>query len=258
MSFWKGKHCVVTGASSGLGQAMAIQLARWGASVGLVSRRERELQDLASDLERQGHTAAYAVANVTQFDDTQTAVRQLENVLGPCAVLVANAGIYRKTDGAAYDAIRAAEVFSTNLIGVSHSIGTVLPGMVSRRGGHLCVISSVAGLLSLPASGAYCASKAALGVLMMSVQLDTHSHGIRVTTAFPGFIDTPMINDRERALPYVFSAEAAALRILHAVERGRREIYFPFRTWFECKLANRLPWPVYRRVLQMVSPLEEA
>jgi short-subunit dehydrogenase len=258
MSFWTRQHCLVTGASSGLGRALAIALADRGAHVGLVARRASELEILANSLTGRGHKAAYAVADVTQVGPLRDAVRQLESSLGPCVVLLANAGIYRQTNGAAYDGDRAAAVFTTNIIGVSNSLAAVLPGMVARGRGHICAISSLGGFVSLPAAGAYCASKTALAVLMKSIRLDTASRGIHVTTAFPGFIDTPMITEGERhLLPKLVPADRAAAVILRAVERRRREVAFPFGTWLGCQIARLLPWPAYYWVMQHIPHLEE-
>jgi short-subunit dehydrogenase len=255
---WNGKHVLITGASSGLGRALAMAAASAGARVGLVARREGLLQELAAELATQGASAAHAVADVGDWTQVNAAVGALEERLGPVDVAIANAGIYRITDGAAYDAERAAQVISTNLLGTSHLLGAVLPGMVRRQAGHMCAVSSLAALVALPGGGAYCASKMALGVLLKSVRLDVERSGLRVTVAYPGYIDTPMITERERrTLRGLFTAHDAAQRILRAIEHGKREVYFPRRLRFECRVANWLPWPIYRAVMGRLPPMEE-
>ncbi|HTN74460.1 MAG TPA: SDR family NAD(P)-dependent oxidoreductase [Pirellulaceae bacterium] len=256
--FWRGKHVIITGASSGIGSALALVVAARGANVGLIARRAEPLQELATKLQATGASVASQTADVTDSAGLTAAVHSLETTLGPCEVLIANAGVYRKTSGAAYDAARAEQVFRTNLIGVSNALGTVLPGMVSRKRGVVCAVSSLGGRLPLPAGGAYCASKAAIAMLMQSVRLDVEASGIQVTTVFPGFVDTTMITDHERrTLRGLFTAPQAAQRIAWAIERGRREYAFPWSLWLEITVASLLPWSVYRWVMKSVPPMEE-
>lgn len=249
---------LITGASSGIGRALAARAASKGARIGIIARRQAVLEAVAGEIKASGGQAAWEAVDVTDRLALAASVARLETALGPCDVLVANAGVYRKTDGAAYDAARAAEVFSANIIGVSNSLGAVLPGMVARRHGHLCAIASLGALLSLPAGGAYCASKAAVATLMKSIRLDVAKHGVSVTTVFPGFVDTPMITDHERqTLRGVYSADASARHILWAIERGCREHSFPFGLWLECWLGGKLPWWLYKRIVGSVPPMEE-
>ncbi|MFM7845937.1 MAG: SDR family NAD(P)-dependent oxidoreductase [Planctomycetota bacterium] len=256
--FWRDKHVIVTGASSGLGAALGTLAAQCGARVSLLARRAECLAEVADQIRQSGGQVTWQSVDVSQREALRTAVTQCEESLGPCQVAIANAGVYRITDGADYDGERAEQVLQINLLGVSHLLSAVLPGMVARRSGNFCGISSLGGLLSLPGGGAYCASKAALAVLLKSVRLDVDPHGVSITTVFPGFIDTPMITPAERrTVPGLMSADEVAERTLRAIAQGRRECYFPWRLWCECRLGGLLPWPIYRRVMSWVKPLEE-
>jgi NAD(P)-dependent dehydrogenase (short-subunit alcohol dehydrogenase family) len=205
-----------------------------------------------------GGRAVGAIADVRDFTAVRSAVQTLEGTLGPVDVAIANAGVYRLSDGANYDAERAEQVFATNVIGASHTLAAVLPAMVARKRGRVCAVSSMGALLALPGGGAYCASKAAIAMLMKSIRLDVERHGVRATTVFPGYVDTPMITDHERrTLKGLLTAQQAAEKILRAIERGRREAYFPFGLWLECRLAGWLPWPLYRAVMKNVPMMEE-
>lgn len=256
--FWHDRHCVVTGASSGLGKALARLAAARGARVGLVARRESLLQEAVAAIAAAGGTAACAVADVSDRRQVAEAVRRLEERLGPCDVAIANAGLYRLTDGAAFDADRAERVIATNVIGVTNLLGAVLPGMVARRRGHVCGISSIGSFLPLRGSGAYGGSKAAVNALLRGVRLDVEPHGVVVTIVQPGFIDTAMITEEERRHTRgLLTAEEAGRRILEAIERGRREAAFPASLALACRLAALLPWPIYRRIMRKVPPLAE-
>jgi short-subunit dehydrogenase len=257
-SFWAGKCVVITGASSGIGRALAERLAERGAKLGLVARRAEVLNELAQALGARGATAAAAAADVADAAALSAAVAALHSALGPCDVLVANAGIYRKSRVAEFDGERARAVIATNVQGTLNAVAAVLPEMIRRRSGHLVTVASIAGLVALPAAGVYRASKAAVIALSDSLRVDLAPRGIRVTLIGPGFVDTPMITDEERkSIKNLVSAEDAARRIARAVERGRRECWFPRSTWLAARAAHWLPWGLYRRIMGSYPEMEE-
>jgi short-subunit dehydrogenase len=258
-SFWHQKCAIITGASSGIGWKLAELLAARGARVGLLARREPLLNELARLITSRSGRATFAVADVTDLRQVRTALRTLEDELGPCDVLIANAGIYRKTNGREFDPAKANAVVATNLQGVIHAIGAVLPGMVKRRRGHLAAVSSIAGTLGLPGAAAYSASKAAVITLLESLRLDLRPLGIKVTTICPGYVDTPMITDQDRAkVKNLVSAEDAARRIVRAIERGRAECWFPWSTRLSTRLARWLPCSLYDRIMVHLPEMEES
>lgn len=251
MAFWKDKHVLITGASSGIGWALAELLARRGARLGLTARRAEKLSELAESIEKAGGRSAFAAADVTDAERVTRACRDLEAKLGPCDVLIANAGVARNTPGASFIAGDARVVFDTNVAGVCNSVAAVLPAMVERRSGHIVAISSIASMLGLPNSGAYSASKAAVVTLMQSLRVDLYRKHIKVTTVCPGFIDTPLLSGYPReVLPAMMAADRAAAKIARAVERGKRDYYFPFNTWLLARIAQMLPFSLYRRVCE--------
>jgi hypothetical protein len=257
-SFWRGKHVLVTGASSGIGRALAELLAGHGARLGLIARRAALLEQVTAAISARGGRAAYVAADVAEREPVLTAAATLEETLGPCDVLIANAGLYRKTTGRDFDLARAELVVSTNLLGVIHAIGAVLPGMVRRQRGHVAAVASVAGMLGLPGAAAYCASKQGVVTLLQSLRLDLRQLGIRVTAVCPGYVDTAMITDEERAtVRDLISADEAALRIAWAIQRGRAEYWFPWWTAFQVRLARWLPPRLYTRILSRYPEMEE-
>src|SRR6185369_13190118 len=135
---------------------------------------------------------AWIVADVTDPEGLQNAVRELETKLGPTDMLVANAGIGIETSAFAYNVHDMNKVMDVNLLGVSNSIGAVLPGMIERKRGHLVAISSIASYRGLPRMIAYSASKAGVNAIMDGLRVELKSYGIHCSTICPGWVKTPL------------------------------------------------------------------
>jgi short-subunit dehydrogenase len=257
-NFWQDKCVVITGASSGIGKALAEYLAGQGARLGLIARDKDKLRQLVAALPAPANNLAWADVDVTDPTAMSIALRMLEQHIGPCMVLIANAGIYHKTDVVYFDAVKQNQVIATNVQGVINSVGAVLPGMIARRQGHIVAVSSIAGMIGLPAAAAYSASKAALVTYFQSLRVDLHPLGVKATVVAPGFVDTPMITDEERqTLKDLLTAELAAVRICTAIQRNRAIDWFPWQTWLVCRLFSLLPSGLYRRIITHIPEMEE-
>ena len=238
---------IITGASSGLGWALAKELAAQGCKVGLVARRREHLEALAQEIRNDGSTAAVAAADVGDRDLLLAAIHSLRNQLGPVDLLVANAGVGAPT---LLDPVNIADVeeqIRVNLLGVVYAIEAVLPEMLRRGRGHLAAVSSLAAYKGLPGESAYCASKAAVLVYMEGLRIQLHGKGIAVTTVCPGFIRTPMTAPNQFRMPWVLEADEAARRILRALRRRRKVYNFPWQMAWTMKLISWLPdWVLAR------------
>lgn len=264
--FWIGKRVFITGASSGIGAALAMYLIKKGAHVGLIARRQAALETLARQLTEPTRTGqqeniqkvAWACADVTKADEMGRAVQQLEQALGPCDVMIANAGIYHKTEVTAFDSFAQNAVITTNTQGVINTIAAVMPGMIKRQQGHIAAVASIAGMIGLPGAAAYSASKAAVVTLFQSLRVDLHAHGVKAVVAAPGFVDTPLITDEEReTVKDLISAEQAAKQICRTIERDRAISWFPWPTWLVCRLLSLMPGGLYRRLVANIPDMEE-
>lgn len=245
---------LITGASSGIGAALAREMARRGHRVGLVARREAELRALALEI---GEAAAWAVADVADLDALTGAVRSIEAALGPCEVMVANAGIGEVASIRRYDARRFARVMRVNYEGVVNAVGIVLPAMLDRGAGHLVAISSLAGYRGMPASAAYSASKAAVSTLMESLRVDLGGTGIAVTTVHPGFVETPIVAGASFPLPFLVKVDRAARIVADGIERRRAEVNFPWPMATGTALARHLPSWAWVAAARAVSPTKK-
>jgi short-subunit dehydrogenase len=234
---WSNKVVLITGASSGIGRALAIELARRGAKLGLVARRKEVLDELVAEIQstqadsggRDPNGVVALAADVKDRESMRAAAEKLDSQFGRVDVLIANAGIGVTNDGAELDAEKLADVIDVNVIGVANSVAAVVPKMVARGAGHLVVISSLAAYRGLPKSAAYCASKAAVSALFESLRLDLNPRGIDVTIIHPGFIRTPLTAGRQAQLPWLLEVDDAARKILSAIESRKKSYAFPWQ-----------------------------
>jgi NADP-dependent 3-hydroxy acid dehydrogenase YdfG len=237
MSNLTGKVAVVTGASSGIGWALAKHLAAEGCKVGLVARRADRLAELAVQLPG----SAFAVADVSDRAQVESAVTSLRTHLGPIDLAFANAGVGMPT---LLDPVNVADVeamIRVNVLGVVYLFAAVLPEMLRRKTGHLVGVSSLAGYRALPGESGYCASKAAVNAYLDGLRMHLRGTGVKVTTACPGFVKTPMTEMNTFHMPQLLEADEAARRIVRAVRRGRKVFNFPGRLAFMTKLSRWLP-----------------
>ena len=244
-----GKVAVVTGASSGIGRALAKELAAAGCRVGLVARRAAELDLLAAEIKATGGTAAAAVADVGRREQVEAAVSSLRQQLGPVDLMIANAGVGKETKLDPVNVADVEDMIRVNLLGVVYSFAAVTPEMLARKTGHLVAVSSLAGFRGLPGESAYCASKAAVVVYLDGLRIHLRGSGVKVTTVCPGFVTTPMTAHNTFHMPGLMSAEAAAKRIVAAVRRGKKVYSFPWRLHLMVKLSRWLPDRLMQRVM---------
>jgi short-subunit dehydrogenase len=223
-----GKVVCVTGASSGLGWAMAVEFARRGATLGVLARREDRLRQLCEEVRANDGRCEYAVADASDRTAIREGLKSLADRLGPCDVLVANAGVGASNTASELDVPAAEACVRTNLLGPMYAIEAVLPSMLARGGGHLVGVSSIASFKGLPTAAAYCASKAGLSAYLESLRISLRSRNVAVTTICPGFVRTEMTARNEKMM-FVLEAEVAARKMVTAIERRRKVYCFPRR-----------------------------
>jgi short-subunit dehydrogenase len=241
---------VITGASSGIGWAVAKELACRGCRVGLIARREDRLRALADEIHAAGGKAAFAVADVGERQQTLAAFRAVRDQLGPADLLFANSGVGLPTPLEPLNVPQTENMFRVNTLGVVYAIEAVLPEMLRRGQGHLAAVSSLAAYKGLPGESAYCASKAAVNVYMEGLRIQLRSRGIFVTTVCPGFIATPMTAVNEFKMPWLMSAEKAAKKIVRALERRCKVYNFPWQTALFTKIGAWMPDWIIARALR--------
>ncbi|HYB49791.1 MAG TPA: SDR family oxidoreductase [Burkholderiaceae bacterium] len=237
----------LTGASSGIGLALAREFSRRGAVLGLVARRADALQALASELARR--CEIYPL-DVTDRERLLAAARDFERRCGPVDIVIANAGINAGVQTEYYeDLAQFDRTLATNLSAVATCFHAFIAPMRKRGHGTLVAIASVAGVRGLPGDEAYCASKAALISYCESVRVGLRGSGLRVVTIAPGFIRTPMNVGKPYRMPFLMDVDAFARRAADAIERGTSFVVIPWPMAWLARLLRLLPNWAFDRLL---------
>ena len=232
---------MITGASSGIGRGLALELSRRGARLGLVARRAAALDEIVGEISSRNGRALALATDVQDATALRGAADRLRAEFGHIDVLIANAGIGLTADAAEMQPADLARVFNVNVVGAANSVAAVVPEMVAHGSGHLVVISSLAAYRGLPKSAAYCASKAAVSAFFESVRLDLKGKGIAVTIIHPGFIKTPLTEGRHADMPFLMELQDAVQLIVGAIERRKKSYAFPWQLASIVRLGMIMP-----------------
>lgn len=232
----------ITGASSGIGAALARELAAHGWTVAVSARREDALNELCAA--RPDALHAYPL-DVTDRPACAAVADTIAADLGPIDLAVFNAGIGARFNARHFDADDVNRRMNVNYGGTVNGIGAVLPAMLERGAGRIALTASVAGYRGLPGAAPYAASKAAMIALAESLHLDLAGTGVAVSVICPGYVTTPLTADNRQPMPFIVSADDAARRIREGLEAGAFEIAFPRRLAWLLKAFQRLPYAAY-------------
>ncbi len=234
----------ITGASSGIGAALAREYVAQGARVGLFARRTDALEELAGTLPADA-VASYT-GDVADAAALQRAARSFIARFGLPDVVIANAGVSRGTDTARTEDLHAFRaVFDTNVLGIVHTFHPFLAAMRAARRGTLVGIASIAGFRGLPGGGAYSASKAAAINYLESLRVELRGSGIAVVTICPGYIATPMTSGNPYRMPFLMPAPRAARLMVRAIARRRRWYVLPWQMALVGRALRVLPRPLF-------------
>jgi short-subunit dehydrogenase len=238
------RHVLITGASSGIGAALARAYAAPGVRLALFGRDEGRAREVAEACRAKGALVAVILVDVADAEAMATAVTLVDDA-HPLDLVVANAGIsgaVREERGS------VARLFAVNVLGVVHTVEPLLPRLVARGRGQVAVMSSLASFVARPGSAAYCGSKAAVRIWGEGLRERLAPAGVSVSVVCPGFVDTPLTRRNPFPMPLLMPAEPAAELIKARLARGQGRIAFPGLLYAGARLAGLLPAGVQQRL----------
>jgi short-subunit dehydrogenase len=245
-----GPLVFITGASSGIGQALAGRFQRGGYRLALAARRASEMQDWANAQGFDPGSFAVYAADVRDVVSITAAGRACIAAQGVPDVVIANAGISVGMDSAVFEDLEVMRgVYETNVFGMAATFQPFIALMVQRRQGRLVGIASVNGIRGLPGHGAYCSSKAAVISYCESLRGELRQRGVKVVTISPGYIDTPLTRKNRYRMPFTMRADDFAEKAFRVITAGATYRVIPWQMGVVAKLLRALPNAVFDRVM---------
>lgn len=232
-------HMVITGATSGIGQSLALHYAAHDTTLGLIGRRQALLAAITDRCRTLGATVIPAPIDVRDEAAMRAYAEQFVDQAGGIDIVIANAGSSASDDLSSGNVRHHTWLFDVNVIGLLNTLVPFIPRMIQQRHGQLVAVASVAGFRAFPGSTTYAATKVAVRTLMEGYGWELRRHGITTTTINPGFVVSEMTSNNSFPMPFLVPTDKAARRIARAIDRKQRVYTFP---WQMAIIARLLPY----------------
>jgi short-subunit dehydrogenase len=253
----------ITGASSGLGHALALEMAGRGYRLVLTARKRDALEELKAEIasKHDGADVHVSEGDIVDAERMQAIIEEMEGE-GGIDIAVLNAGIYIPVDATNPELDAFHQTFDVNLKGTANCVVPLIAMMKPKGKGQIALVASVAGYSGLPMSSAYGATKAGLINMAEALRFDTDRMGITLQVINPGFVETPATDDNPFEMPFVLKVDDAARRMADGLESKRFEVTFPKRFTYQLKFLRLLPFNVYHWLVSRATgwkdkPLED-
>jgi short-subunit dehydrogenase len=244
----------VTGASQGIGAAVALRLAESGWIVAGSARSEDQLAELVAKSEAMTGTIHAFPLDVTDEGAARAVFAEIGARLGPVDLVILNAGTHQPIDGTRFAVDPVRKLVEVNLMGTAHCLAPVIEDFVARETGRIAVVASVAGYRGLPTASGYGATKAGLINMCEALRPELREKGVILSCITPGFVKTPLTDKNPFSMPFLITPETAARRIVEGLQSDRFEITFPRRFTYILKLLRMLPYAAYFAISRRMIP----
>ena len=239
----------ITGASSGIGKALAIEYAKRGAILGLSARRTEKLKKVAKQCEEFGAKKVFVYAlDVTNETESTNSTKQFLTDAHGIDIVIANAGVAYSDKISSGDPTQINKVISTNVIGVTNSIIPFIPKMKEEQSGKIVIISSIASFRPIAFHAGYSASKAAVRMIADSWRMALKKYKIQLTSICPGFIVSEMTDENKFPMPFLLQTDDAAKKMVKAIDKGKKTYILPWQVRMIIYLTRWLPTPLYYKI----------
>jgi short-subunit dehydrogenase len=242
---------MITGASSGLGEALALHYANNENRLVLMARRKERLENVAQRCRAKGAEVETLVADVNDFERMREVGEELSR--GEIDRIIVNAGVSVGHSGGVTPFEDFERLFKTNFLSVHALLEPIIPKLMEQRSGEIVFISSLASLLTMPTSIAYSSSKRALNAYAEGLHYQLKPHGVTVMTIMPGFIDSEMTQKNRFTMPFFMSRERGVARITHAIKRKKIRYAFPFRFALMIRVVTLFPQPLRDKIVNFTN-----
>ncbi len=244
----------ITGASSGIGRALALAMAGEGRKVVASARNAAALQSLAEEAQSLSGEIIPLPLDVTDRDAVEAAVAQIEADIGPLVLAVLNAGTHKPVSASSLDPDDFRMLAELNLFGTVNCLSAVSKVMMPRKQGQIAIVASVAGYFGLPTSAAYGMTKAGLINLTQALQPELKAAGVKLQLVNPGFVKTPLTDRNRFPMPFLMPLDKASQRLLRGLKSDRFEIVFPWRLAALLRILRSLPMGWALRATKRLQP----
>lgn len=240
-----GKTVLITGASTGIGKAIAQKLLKQNCNLVLIARRVELISEYINQSQNIGSQSLVIKCDVSKKEEVAAAYEQIEQKFGGVDIAILNSGIGRNVTVETYNSKDAEDTFGANMFGIIYWVEQLLPDFLRMKNGVIAAVSSLADNRGFSGSGFYCASKAATTTYLEGLRVELKPHNIKVITIRPGFVRTPMTDQNNFKMPLLMEPEKAAEIIISGIEKEKRVIQFPWQIYLATRLIGALPGRVY-------------
>ncbi len=241
----ENKTILITGASTGIGKALACELSKINCRLILTARRENLIKEYRNELFLKDDDLLILKNDVCDKSSCAEAYQQIIKKFGGVDLAILNAGFGQNVKVENFDSAWAEKIYGTNVMGLVYWVEQLIPDFIKNKSGVIAGVSSLADNRGFSGSGFYSSSKAAATFFLEGLRVELYPYNVKVITIKPGFVKTPMTDKNNFEMPFLMPVEKAAKIIIKKIEREKRIIQFPWQTFFLTRLIGLLPSGVY-------------
>ena len=249
----KNKTILITGASTGIGKALAVELSKTNCKLILTARRENLIEEFRNELDLPDENILILKNDVSDKTNCKETYSKIIEKFGGVDIAILNAGTGHTVTVEKYDSAWADKIIGANLFGIIYWVEQLLPEFINRKSGIIAGVSSLADNRGFSGSGFYSSSKAAATIYLEGLRVELAPYNVKVITIRPGFVKTPLTDKNKYDMPFIMSAEKAAKIILKGIIKEKRLVQFPFGMVAITRLIGALPGSLYEFLAKKIK-----